>query len=161
MKREYYSDSIGNFLLTTPNEILGILAKNNDFSLEQTQRDSWLEEINILQKVLSLFEGAIYFEYSIPRMGKRIDVVLLIGPVIFVLEFKIGEKEFISYAIDQVWDYALDLKNFHQSSHTELNCSRAHRYQSEKRSAGYSDNIAKRQTTLSNKVQCRITWSSY
>jgi len=120
MKREYYSDSIANFLKTTPDEILGILARNNDFSLEQTQRDAWLEEINILQKVLSHFEGAIYFEYSIPRMGKRIDVVLLIGPAIFVLEFKIGEKEFLYYAIDQVWDYALDLKNFHESSHPQL-----------------------------------------
>ena len=47
-------------------------------------------------------------------------LVLLIGPVIFVLEFKIGEKEFLSYAIDQVWDYALDLKNFHESSHDHL-----------------------------------------
>jgi predicted metalloenzyme YecM len=120
MQREYYSDSIANFRETSPNEILGILAKNNEFPLEQTQRDAWLEEINILQKVLLHFEGAIYFEYSIPRMGKRIDVVLLIGPVIFVLEFKIGEKEFLSYAIDQVWDYALDLKNFHESSHSHL-----------------------------------------
>src|SRR5664280_1465113 len=120
MKREYYSDSIENFRKNSPDNILGILARNNDFSLEQTQRDAWLEEINILQKVLMQFEGAIYFEYSIPRMGKRIDVVLLIGPAIFVLEFKIGEKEFLSYAIDQVWDYALDLKNFHESSHEHL-----------------------------------------
>ncbi|MGA2505040.1 MAG: DUF2075 domain-containing protein [Anaerolineales bacterium] len=120
MKREYYSDSIANFKNTTHDRILGILATNNEFSLEQTQRDAWLEEINILQKTLSRFEGAIYFEYSIPRMGKRIDVVLLIGPVIFILEFKIGEKEFLSNAIDQVWDYALDLKNFHESSHTHL-----------------------------------------
>jgi hypothetical protein len=120
MKREYYSDSIENFQKTSSDNILGILARNNDFSLEQTQRDAWLEEINILQKVLLHFDGAIYFEYSIPRMGKRIDVVLLIGPAIFVLEFKIGEKEFSSYAIDQVWDYALDLKNFHESSHAHL-----------------------------------------
>ena len=91
--------------------------RNNDFTLEQTQRDAWLEEISILHKTLSYHQGSIYFEYSIPRMGKRIDVVLLIGPVIFVLEFKIGEKEFTSYARDQVWDYALDLKNFHESSH--------------------------------------------
>ena len=110
MQREYYSDSIANFRETSPNEILGTLAKNNEFPLEQTQRDAWLEEINILQKALLHFEGAIYFEYSIPRMGKRIDVVLLIGPAIFVLEFKIGEKEFLSYAIDQVWDYALEIQ---------------------------------------------------
>lgn len=50
-------------------------------------------------------------------MGKRIDVVLLIGSVIFVLEFKIGEKEFTTYALNQAWDYALDLKNFHETSH--------------------------------------------
>jgi hypothetical protein len=120
MQREYYSDSIAKFRETSPNEILGILAKNNEFPLEQTQRDAWLEEINILKKALLHFDGAVYFEYSIPRMGKRIDVVLLIGPAIFVLEFKIGEKEFLPYAIDQVWDYALDLKNFHESSHAHL-----------------------------------------
>jgi predicted metalloenzyme YecM len=120
MKREYYSDSITNFIKTKPNEILGIFTRNNDFPFKRTQRDAWLEEIDILQKALFRFEGAIYFEYSIPRMGKRIDVVLLIGPAIFVLEFKIGEKEFLSSAIDQVWDYALDLKNFHESSHIPL-----------------------------------------
>jgi DUF2075 family protein len=117
MKREYYSDSIAAFLNANPDEILGQLVRSNEFALEQTQRDAWLEEINILQSVLPGFNGAIYFEYSIPRMGQRIDVVLLIGPVIFVLEFKIGEKEFTAHAVDQVWDYALDLKNFHETSH--------------------------------------------
>jgi hypothetical protein len=117
MKRAYYSDTIENFLCTSPDEVLGKLARSNDFSLEQTQRDAWLEEIKILTIALQPFQGAIYFEYSIPRMGKRIDTVLLVGPAIFVLEFKVGDKEFLTYAIDQVWDYALDLKNFHESSH--------------------------------------------
>jgi len=117
MRREYYSDTIANFLKTTPNEILGELVKSNDFALEQTQRDAWLEEINILQKTLQPYKGSIYFEYSIPRMGKRIDVVVITGSTIFVLEFKVGENEFPSHAIDQVWDYALDLKNFHETSH--------------------------------------------
>ena len=117
MRREYYSATIANFLRSTPNEILGELVKNNDFALEQTQRDAWLEEINILQKTLQPYKGSIYFEYSIPRMGKRIDVVVITGSTIFVLEFKVGENEFPSYAIDQVWDYALDLKNFHETSH--------------------------------------------
>ena len=87
--------------------------------MEHTQRDAWLAEINILRTVLSDYNGAVYFEYSIPRMGRRIDVVLLIGPVIFVLEFKVGERGFSTYAIDQVCDYALDLKNFHDSSHDQ------------------------------------------
>ncbi|MFB0545094.1 MAG: DUF2075 domain-containing protein, partial [Asgard group archaeon] len=120
MKREYYSDSIANFLSDNSEEILGKLASNNEFSLEQTQRDAWLEEIDILRKALSHFRGYVYFEYSIPRMGQRVDVVVLIGPVIFVLEFKIGEKEFPLHAIEQVWDYALDLKNFHETSHNHF-----------------------------------------
>ncbi|MFC1780798.1 DNA/RNA helicase domain-containing protein [Planctomycetota bacterium] len=117
MKREYYSDSIDSFLKTDPKTILGKLASKNEFSLEQTQRYAWEEEITILHKILLHYKGHIYFEYSIPRMGQRIDVVILINHVIFVLEFKIGEKEFQSHAIEQVWDYALDLKNFHESSH--------------------------------------------
>jgi hypothetical protein len=120
MKREYYSDSIGNFLNTKPDEILGILARNSDFDLGQNQRDAWQEEITILYKALNCFQGSVYFEYSIPRMGKRIDVVLLIESAILVLEFKVGESEFTSYAIDQVFDYALDLKNFHESSHAHF-----------------------------------------
>lgn len=117
MKREYYKDEITNFVKTNPDEILGILVKNNDFPLEQTQRDAWLEEIKILQNILLPYKGSLYFEYSIPRMGKRIDVLVIINSTIFVLEFKVGEKDFSSYAIDQVWDYALDLKNFHETSH--------------------------------------------
>src|SRR3989344_7856639 len=120
MNRYYYSDSITNFQNTEPDEILGILARNNDFALEQTQRDAWLEEINILKDVLYQFKGKIYFEYSIPRMGKRIDVLLLIKSVIFVLEFKVGEKDFTQYSIDQVYDYSLDLKNFHKTSHEQF-----------------------------------------
>lgn len=120
MKRFYYSDAISTFLRTAPDEILGKLAKNHDFALEQSQRDAWSEEIEILQSVLHPFAGSIYFEYSIPRMGKRIDVLLLVGPTIFIIEFKVGEKQFPLHAIDQVWDYALDLKNFHETSHEPL-----------------------------------------
>lgn len=117
MRREYYADSIANFIKTSPAEILGqLVIGSGGFAIEQTQRDAWLEEINILKQVLSNRVGQIYFEYAIPRMGKRIDVVLLIGSVIFVLEFKVGEREFTSSALDQVCDYALDLKNFHESS---------------------------------------------
>ena len=117
MKRAYYSDSITNFLGINSHELIGKLSLGNGFSLEQTQREAWLEEISILRNALAKHEGMIYFEYSIPRMGRRIDVVLLVGPVIFVLEFKVGEKEFNAAAIDQVFDYALDLKNFHETSH--------------------------------------------
>lgn len=120
MNRYYYSESIEKFLKSNPDEVLGVLTKNSDFDLGQNQRDAWVGEINILQKLLIDYKGKIYFEYSIPRMGKRIDVVLLIGHVLFILEFKVGEKEFTSFATDQVCDYALDLKNFHETSHNLL-----------------------------------------
>src|SRR4030095_729041 len=116
MQRSYYSASIPNFLATSTNEILGTLARNSGFTIEQTQRDAWLEEITILKETLRSRDGMIYFEYSIPRMGKRIDTVILIGSAVCVLEFKIGEKEFTSYALSQAYDYALDLKNFHETS---------------------------------------------
>jgi hypothetical protein len=120
MLRSYYSAPIHEFLATSSDVILGILGRQNEFTLIQTQRDAWLEEIRILKKTLGLYQGTIYFEYNIPRMGKRIDVLLIIGSVIFVLEFKIGETGFPSYAIDQVWDYSLDLKNFHETSHDQI-----------------------------------------
>ncbi len=120
MNRSYYTDTISRFLHSSPHEILGKLAEANKFTSEPSQNDAWLEEISILKEVLSHHQGTIYFEYSIPRMGKRIDVLLLIGPAIFILEFKVGEKEYTAYAVDQVMDYALDLKNFHETSHEQF-----------------------------------------
>jgi len=122
MNRAYYSDTIQNFLNSSQNEILGIISGNSEFSDEQTQKGAWKEEIRILKNVLESYKGSVYFEYAIPRMGKRIDVLLIIQSVIFILEFKIGEREFNSYDVDQVWDYALDLKNFHETSHDKLLC---------------------------------------
>ena len=72
---------------------------------------------------LLLFDPNIFFEFSIPRMGTRVDTILLIDNVIFVIEFKVGEKEFNSYGYNQVWDYALDLKNFHQKSEYPLDAA--------------------------------------
>lgn len=97
-------------------EIIGTLAQSHQFSIDPAQRDAWVEQIRILQPSLRDFEGSIYLEFSIPRMGRRADVVLVIESAILVIEFKVGEKKFPLHAIDQVWDYALDLKNFHESS---------------------------------------------
>lgn len=116
-QRYYYSASFDAFLRSPVTEILGVLTSNYEFDLSQSQRDAWLEEMEVLRSSLDGLQGWIYFEYAVPRMGKRIDVVLLIEAVILVLEFKVGETEFASHAVDQVWDYALDLKNFHAASY--------------------------------------------
>lgn len=120
MNRAYYSSSIAEFCRSSPHEILGILSANSEFTDEQTRKESWKEEIRILKEVLQRHAGSIYLEYSIPRMGRRIDVLIIIRSVIFILEFKVGEKSYPAYALDQVMDYALDLKNFHETSHETL-----------------------------------------
>jgi hypothetical protein len=113
--------------------IFGRLARHNDFDLTTSQREAWLEQAAILQNVLSHQAGAIYLEFIIPRMGRRIDAVVIIGAVIFVLEFKVGERDFRKQDVDQVVDYALDLQNFHEGSHDAyiapvLICTRAGRH---------------------------------
>lgn len=117
--RAYYADSIADFLTRSSDEILGTLVRSSVFSIEGPQRNAWLEQIGVLKVTLIAYagRGKVYFEYAVPRLGKRIDVVVLLDHVIFVLEFKVGEKEFLSSAKDQVWDYAVDLKNFHETTH--------------------------------------------
>jgi len=117
MNRFFYADRITNFLTASENEILGTLATKNPFDLVDLQRDAWKYEIKLLKRILaSETEGQILFEYSIPRLGKRIDVTLLLKGIVFVLEFKVGANAYHRQDLEQVWDYALDLKNFHEAS---------------------------------------------
>ncbi len=118
MKDAYYSATIAEFLHQSRDEILGELTRAHHHALEHQQRNAWLAQIEILKAELSDIAGAhIFLEFSIPRMGKRADVVILHRGIVFVIEFKVGSSSFDNYAIDQVYDYALDLKNFHLGSH--------------------------------------------
>jgi hypothetical protein len=117
--RAYYCDLIGDFLDRDTVHVLGELGKASPFAVDPSQRDAWWAEIDILQRRLAPYRdrGAIFFEYNIPRMGRRIDALVLIDRILFVVEFKVGASDFSSAACDQVWDYALDLRNFHETSH--------------------------------------------
>ena len=115
--RFWYGASISEFVESNAERIVGQLTLNSSFDVDRTQAAAWLAQIDLLQAEVKGFTGSIFFEFNIPRMGRRIDVVLVIGPVIFAVEFKVGEKTFDRSAIDQVWDYGLDLKNFHEASH--------------------------------------------
>lgn len=118
MKRAYYSNSIQNYLLDTESSILGELTANHsNRTLEELQINAWREQITILKNQLEGCEGQIYFEFAIPRMGKRVDNIVIINDVVFVIEFKIGDGRYEKYAIEQVIDYTIDLKNFHEGSH--------------------------------------------
>jgi hypothetical protein len=117
--RAFYNASISEFVKSEVNLILGSLLEKSGFSVETTQRDAWKSQVLILQSKLASYKdrGSIFFEFVVPRLGKRIDVLVLIDHVVFVIEFKVGESTFNRSAVDQVWDYALDLKNFHETSH--------------------------------------------
>ncbi len=120
MLNSYYSDSIPNFLSKSVEAIIGEITMSNYFDSLRTQNQAWEQQIVILQKSLIGFDGKIFFEFSIPRMGKRIDCLLLVENVVFVIEFKVGETEYLLFNEEQVWDYALDLKNFHKPSHAAV-----------------------------------------
>jgi DUF2075 family protein len=120
MSRCYYHASISDFCSDTESSILGELTRWHQFALEEQQRNSWLWQIQLLKERLDGIEGHLAFEYSIPRMGKRIDCVVLSKGLIFAIEFKVGSRSYDSSAVDQVVDYALDLKNFHAESHHRL-----------------------------------------
>ena len=114
----YYEADLAYFCKANENEVLGELTARHNFALENQQRYAWQQQITILQTTLIGFPfGRIYFEFAIPRMGKRADVVILVGGVVFVIEFKVGSTTFDHAALEQVHDYALDLKNFHKGSH--------------------------------------------
>ena len=118
MLRAYYGKSITDFIQEDDLNILGTLAKNHGYqTLEKSQQNAWERQITILKSQLAELTGYIYFEFSIPRMGKRVDNIVILGDKIFLLEFKIGSEQYDKHAIDQVIDYALDLRNFHEGSH--------------------------------------------
>lgn len=121
VKRSYYSNDIQSFLNQDNYSIFGEITTNDQFSAEDLQKNTWNREIEILKRELSLFlDGYIIFEYTIPRIGNRIDNIVIYKGIIFLLEFKVGEKEYPSYAIEQVTDYAFDLSCFHKESHNRL-----------------------------------------
>ncbi|GAB3863713.1 DUF2075 domain-containing protein [Hymenobacter segetis] len=118
MQRAYYHAPIADFLTHDENRIIGELALAHTHALEELQKGAWQQQIQVLKRELADFpDGHVLFEVSIPRMGKRADVVVLLADAVFVLEFKVGSTSYDHAAQDQVLDYALDLKNFHAGSH--------------------------------------------
>lgn len=118
MERAYYHSKIAVFCQQTPDEILGEIVRRNPFALQQKQRNAWIYEIKKLQEVLAVFRnGYVALEYTVPRIGSRIDCVFYFNGIIYLLEFKVGNKDYPADAVEQVVDYALDLKYFHKESH--------------------------------------------
>lgn len=119
MNRAHYQAPIGEFLATPDDAIVGALARGSAFAVEPAQLAAWGAQVHMLKKVLAPYadRGDVFFEFVLPRLGRRLDVLLILEQWLVVVEFKVGDTTFAASAIDQVWDYALDLKNFHETSH--------------------------------------------
>ena len=114
-----YSSGFADFVIEKETSIFGKLCENYHGEALTTTRDAWRTEISIMKQILfphSNEAGQVIFEYDIPRLGKRVDVVLLLRGIVFCHEFKVGESRRMEADVDQVLDYALDLKNFHKFS---------------------------------------------
>ncbi len=123
MSRCLYHNSLEEFNKSSDSSILGVLCDGYHGAALTTTIEAWKSEISSMKEILSTYsnkDGKIIFEYDIPRLGKRIDVVLLLEGIIFCLEFKVGESRILEADVDQVLDYALDLKNFHKFSQDNL-----------------------------------------
>ena len=121
-KRYLYSDTIDSFLQKNTDTIVGEITLSATQDINKETSNSWQQEVEVLKDVLSPYaqKGSVYFEYNIPRMGKRADVIVLIDGIVFVLEFKTSEQKFTREALIQVWDYAIDLKNFQEGSRDRI-----------------------------------------
>lgn len=119
IERAYYASAIDEFLVAESATVLGELTRRSEFAVDISQRDAWLVEVTVLREALAPYSGRgrVYLEFVVPRLGKRIDAVVLLDHLLLVIEFKVGDTHFGRHAIEQTWDYALDLKNFHESSH--------------------------------------------
>jgi hypothetical protein len=113
----YFESTVDAFVRRVSEEVAGYLVTRSEFDVDTAQRDAWVAEIAILQAALEGVDGALFLEFNVARIGSRIDAVLISAGAIFPIEFKVGATAFSRPDINQVWDYALDLKNFHSGSH--------------------------------------------
>jgi len=121
MNRAYYAAPIFDFIKEDSDSVYGKISGNFDLNNQAIQQsNAWKSQIRILKSALEGFQGKIYFEFTIPRMGKRVDNIVIIDNCIFIIEFKIGSSIYDNYAKEQAFNYGLDMNNFHEGSHNKI-----------------------------------------
>lgn len=119
MNRAYLSLDAASVETFSDSYLFGLLAQKLPFAIEPTQRAAWEYQIKHLRELAVELPGAHFFmEFLIPRMGRRADLIVILDGVIFVVEYKLGAHQFDRSSLDQVYGYGLDLKHFHETSHT-------------------------------------------
>jgi hypothetical protein len=118
MNRAYVSIAACSVDQTSDAELFGQLASRLPFALEPAQRAAWEYQIQHLRSLAIQLPAAHFFiEFLIPRMGRRADLIVVLNGIIFVVEYKLGARQFDRSSLDQVYGYGLDLKHFHEPSH--------------------------------------------
>ncbi|HJV00677.1 MAG TPA: DUF2075 domain-containing protein [Burkholderiaceae bacterium] len=118
--RAFYAATVAHFLHESIDSIVGKISRQHSQDIVQSQMGAWVTEIELLKQCLpSCASGHILLELQIPRMGRRADAVLIYKNVIYVLEFKIGARDYLSQDLRQAHGYAIDLHHFHEGSHNK------------------------------------------
>jgi len=119
-QRSYYQASASDFIDQDEKAILGELVNAHGYNVDATQTRAWQHQISAIKSFLkSSLSAFVLFEFAIPRMGKRADVIVLVEGLILVIEYKVGSDDYAPVAKEQSLDYAIDLKNFHEGSHSQ------------------------------------------
>lgn len=113
----YFEASVSDFLKKSDNEVLGEMARRSPYPLTTEAISAWSAQLPIIRDAVEGYDGTVFFEFDIPRLGSRVDCVLITGGAVISVEFKVGAKQFHREDYNQAWDYGLDLKNFHRASH--------------------------------------------
>ena len=118
----FYANSVDAFLRASDDEVYAPLASPHGYTLAPEQLSAWRLQLPVLRAALASPEAAapapwIHLEFDIPRLGRRVDAVLVTSTAVIPIEFKVGAKKFQQADYEQAWDYGLDLKNFHAPSH--------------------------------------------
>jgi hypothetical protein len=117
LRRSWFVRSIAEFQSASDEQVLAELVRGSLFPVLQSQRDAWIAELPLLRNALAAHRGMVYLEFEIPRMGRRVDAVVIVNGIVLAIEFKMDAKEYSKSDIDQAYDYAIDLKYFHEASH--------------------------------------------
>ena len=118
MNRAYLSIESSKIKFADDDTLFGSLARKLPFSVEPGQKTAWEYQLKHLRKLAEQLPGAYFFmEFLIPRMGRRVDLIILFKGIIYVVEYKVGASQFDQSSLEQVYGYGLDLKHFHETSH--------------------------------------------
>ncbi|MGH7101279.1 MAG: DUF2075 domain-containing protein [Acetobacteraceae bacterium] len=119
----FYSAGVADFVAADPAAIIDRLVVEQVRHFRVTEAaaiGAWESTIALLRAALATAPVAdgwrILLEFPLLRLGRRIDTVLIAPEMVLVLEFKIGASGFVAADLEQVEDYALDLRDFHSAS---------------------------------------------